>query len=1495
MDSLQDYPESLKVLLDLLQREIARLTSRLELKEIDVEEWQRTMEALIARYSAAAYMTGAGTDELSTLARESLVMHTQAQLGFLDNFAVAIASEPEFMKGWQARAESYAKTIVVPYWQGQTKLLPLPAMPAEGTQCLNNCKCKWEIIPVNEAAGDFDCYWRLMPAEHCQTCTERARTWNPIRIRGGRIQLKERIKLSLVTHKHLAGQHDQATHGRRHMGAIGHGPGGSLPYKNILGARLSELPAEYWEEHTQENIDPDAWKTWVKGTPIPRVTTAIRRPNIEKYFSEHPGGMLVFREATTGHGPKGPDSRRVYYYALHRNVRPGEGPWRVTEIDEWGPVGHQAYDTPASLAKDFYKSYGYYFGRHSKAKGGFEFLGALDSTVANKALWAVTFKHLAGQHDQKLHGSWAHSQAGEYKLPAHIPEEDRKRLETIGYTEADNFGAAGVDAAGYWLQPHVAIVFPDGKTLYSRKDILYGGPVDWARHTTLYSGYILAHPEEFQGDTIPQMPEEFKSWQGLIKPDPAVEVARRLLDNDILEHGPTEKMVMDKTGAISLDTGYNSLTRKAVIGVKGAESFQPASAAAATGLLRSVKHLLNKFPPETWKQGLPDFDQLDLHLPQFYSLIDRSALDQISGFRRTRNDYGDETFDPVFKEIHHKHLPGKHDQKRHGWRFGSTNQIQAALRQAMDPSLSNIDRRSSIEEIKRRARIRRGVHPALAALHHIRDVEARIANRQTEMAYAFDENGVELFHTEGDQSSVSFSEEQKLKAYSAGNAIMTHNHPGFWMDPKETRGREPETIPFSPSDLSVAANLNLAEIRVTGPGRYTYSMTKPSSGYWPDPYMLHSLFGDARHDFYPAFLDQIRSGKPVYQAEIQMRIRIWDAIAKKLGMDFNVETGPSRLPNSARNEPGYRYTNEPVNIKELIQLKHLPGKHDQKLHGSWARQARIRTRRELGPEFARWFGKSKVVDAKGRPLVVYHGTPTSGEHSNNKYVRGEQAGHEFPEFDRFNTQTSGITDSGWLGQGTYFTPDPDFAWEFGNKIMPVYLKVEKPFVINDDHSSGMENLYDFRKSIQDLPGLPEELRLDTHLAESVTYESYGKEKITRYLSAGPGIDTQGRNRFFVFSGSAPDRQFIIESSGRTREEAIARYNWKRNNTEPEGFILHDIGKIGAARFTSILKAAGYDGVMEYRITRDENENPVGKGILSEILVFEPTQIKSSIANIGTWDPNNPSITKEIRYKHMPGGHAHDQKRHGWRYGSTNQIQDTLRRIRNDARYQSFSEWRLRSEEFKRRARIRRGMPAKEALYHEIEDLEKQMRRSAYESCVVLDPEGRKITAKQGDQHKITFEESEIQKIRGKDAIFTHNHPGDQGLPDSDMRNVEGLPFSHFDLGAAANMDLAEVRAVSSGRKTYIMRRPAKGWPAPEKMYELFFDFRQRLSPDYYKRIVNHELPEDEANYYYHSDIIKSVAQQIGADYIVKTNPNVSYYETLRYSPAAKEAQEAIPV
>ncbi len=72
--------------------------------------------------------------------------------------------------------------------------------------------------------------------------------------------------------------------------------------------------------------------------------------------------------------------------------------------------------------------------------------------------------------------------------------------------------------------------------------------------------------------------------------------------------------------------------------------------------------------------------------------------------------------------------------------------------------------------------------------------------------------------------------------------------------------------------------------------------------------------------------------------------------------------------------------------------------------------------------FWRWFGSSKVTDADGRPLVVYHGTRS-----------------EFSVFDYSRIGDQGRAE----GAGFYFTNNKDVASGYG-KPMEVYLSIEKP-------------------------------------------------------------------------------------------------------------------------------------------------------------------------------------------------------------------------------------------------------------------------------------------------------------------------------------------------------------------------------------------------------------------------------------------------------------------
>lgn len=208
--------DGIEILIKSLETKIRALFGRLDAGLITPAQWYELMGRLVGRYSLAALMVGLGRSDLS---RNDMLVSWESmsgQLEYLDAFKAQIQSAPEFKAGWESRAASYAKAIKVPYWRGRTKMLPLPAMPAQGTQCMNNCGCLWRIETINEKNGDYDCYWERHKDDSCQTCIERERQWNPLLIRGGVLVnpfVKEYIDVTL---KHLAGQHDQKRHSWRY-------------------------------------------------------------------------------------------------------------------------------------------------------------------------------------------------------------------------------------------------------------------------------------------------------------------------------------------------------------------------------------------------------------------------------------------------------------------------------------------------------------------------------------------------------------------------------------------------------------------------------------------------------------------------------------------------------------------------------------------------------------------------------------------------------------------------------------------------------------------------------------------------------------------------------------------------------------------------------------------------------------------------------------------------------------------------------------------------------------------------------------------------------------------------------------------------------------------------------------------------------------------------------------------------------------------------------
>jgi hypothetical protein len=84
------------------------------------------------------------------------------------------------------------------------------------------------------------------------------------------------------------------------------------------------------------------------------------------------------------------------------------------------------------------------------------------------------------------------------------------------------------------------------------------------------------------------------------------------------------------------------------------------------------------------------------------------------------------------------------------------------------------------------------------------------------------------------------------------------------------------------------------------------------------------------------------------------------------------------------------------------------------------------------PEFQRWFAGSRIVNAHGMPLVVWHGLKTAKTHLDtlNKRVLFS------PHFTTFKMHTQ-------IEPGAWFSPDPAVAQHYGQPA-PFFLRAVNP-------------------------------------------------------------------------------------------------------------------------------------------------------------------------------------------------------------------------------------------------------------------------------------------------------------------------------------------------------------------------------------------------------------------------------------------------------------------
>lgn len=181
--------EGLERLQAFLKAEYQRITQAFTDGTITIEQWYRQMVDLSNRANiAASALAVGGVSNLSSEDLQAIERANETQISYLNGFRRVLVGMS--VAGAIARAALYAGAITALFWAATARAMGLPmlpAMPGVLTSCHTNCKCSWDIQPL-AGNGNYDCYWRVAPAEHCNECVARQREFNPLQIRNGIIQ-----------------------------------------------------------------------------------------------------------------------------------------------------------------------------------------------------------------------------------------------------------------------------------------------------------------------------------------------------------------------------------------------------------------------------------------------------------------------------------------------------------------------------------------------------------------------------------------------------------------------------------------------------------------------------------------------------------------------------------------------------------------------------------------------------------------------------------------------------------------------------------------------------------------------------------------------------------------------------------------------------------------------------------------------------------------------------------------------------------------------------------------------------------------------------------------------------------------------------------------------------------------------------------------------------------------------------------------------------------
>lgn len=228
-------------------------------------------------------------------------------------------------------------------------------------------------------------------------------------------------------------------------------------------------------------------------------------------------------------------------------------------------------------------------------------------------------------------------------------------------------------------------------------------------------------------------------------------------------------------------------------------------------------------------------------------------------------------------------------------------------------------------------------------------------------------------------------------------------------------------------------------------------------------------------------------------------------------------------------------------------------------------------------QFKRWFGNSKVVNADGTPMKVYH-----------------QTENDFTVFDP-RKGGAGSRDEG-TPFGIFLKSSPRDIGLKGKKQMELYVSIENPLraANREDFSAQMRKMSpEYDALIKEHEALDAEYKAKNREAKDALVDY-----MVQWRKDNPGADSRALYEVDKFNE-------LFDAEDTLLDEWIAKAD--------------AISVKAKEALTSALEKNGYDGVI-----LETDKGSWGRKT-DAYIALRPEQVKSATDNIGTFDRNNPDI------------------------------------------------------------------------------------------------------------------------------------------------------------------------------------------------------------------------------------------------------------------------------